>query len=275
MQNAAAIVLNRTSIEPTKKNRYTVTLARSANEIREVQRLRYQVFFEEMGATSPRMVVGKNIGLDVDEYDAHCEHLLVRDDATGNVVGCYRIMRPETARRRGGFYSDSEFDLSSLNHLRARTAEVGRACIHPAFRSGSVIMLLWSGLAQFMLENRYEYLIGCASVNLADGHANAIAVYREMAITHLAPAEYRVFPRMPYPMDRVTTIEAATEPILSARVPPLVKGYARLGAWICGAPAWDADFNTADLFVLLPISRLPASYTKHFMGNVESLAAAA
>ena len=251
----------------TTTNRYTVALARSAGEIEEAQRLRYQVFFEEMGAT-PAHSGGE---LDIDEYDADCEHLLVRDDASGQVVGCYRIMRPETARCRGAFYSDSEFDLSRLHHLRHNSAEVGRACIHPDFRSGSVIMLLWSGLAQFMLENRYEYLIGCASINLSEGHDNALAVYREMIKNNLAPSEYRVFPRHAYPVDISRTVES----IAPARIPPLLKGYARLGAWICGAPAWDADFNTADLFVLLPIARLPASYTKHFIGASDSLAVAA
>ncbi len=276
MQGATTLTRNRTSspdISPgaspsaVKKNRYTVALARNAAEIEDAQRLRYQVFFDEMGATSAH----SNGELDVDEYDADCEHLLVRDQASGQVVGCYRIMRPETARRRGAFYSDSEFDLSRLSHLRSRTAEVGRACIHPAFRSGSVIMLLWSGLAQFMLENRYEYLIGCASINLADGHENAVAVYREMTQNYLAPAEYRVFPKHPYPVGTLRTTELITPP----RIPPLLKGYTRLGAWIAGAPAWDPDFNTADLFVLLPISRLPANYTRHFMGEPENLAVAA
>ncbi len=271
MQGATILTRSRISSPDTslgvgsgaaKKNRYTVALARSAGEIEEAQRLRYQVFFEEMGATSAH----SNGELDVDEYDADCEHLLVRDQASGHVVGCYRIMRPETARRRGAFYSDSEFDLTRLTHLRSSTAEVGRACIHPDFRSGSVIMLLWSGLAQFMLENRYEYLIGCASINLADGHENAVAVYREMTQRYLAPAEYRVFPKHPYPVDALR----AVEPFTSARIPSLLKGYARLGAWIAGAPAWDPDFNTADLFVLLPISRLPASYTRHFMGGPDN-----
>ena len=267
MQSASAIVLG--NIAPAKKNRYTMALARSAREVEEAQRLRHQVFFDELGATS----ASADSGLDIDEYDAHCEHLLVRENATGQVVGCYRIMRPELAQKRGAFYADSEFDLSRINYLRSRTAEVGRACIHPDFRSGSVIMLLWSGLAQFMLENRYDYLIGCASVNLADGHENVIAVYREMMNNHLAPAEYRVSPRLPYPVDALSAL--ATEPISTARVPPLLKGYARLGAWICGAPAWDPDFNTADLFVLLPISRLPGTYTRHFMGTADNLAAAA
>jgi putative hemolysin len=279
MQIVPAVALAGSSTRVAKKNRYSVSLAATASEIREAQRLRYQVFFEEMGARSSAVIQIENAGLDIDEYDADCEHLLVRDNASGEVVGCYRIMRPETARRRGAFYADSEFDLSSLNHIRARTAEVGRACIHPAFRAGSVIMLLWSGLAQFMLENRYDYLIGCASVNLADGHDNVVAVYREMLAHHAAPNEYRVSPRRPYPLDRAIntkpSVEPTVEPISAARVPPLLKGYAKLGAWIGGAPAWDADFGTADLFVLLPIARLPVAYTKHFMGNVENLAAAA
>lgn len=282
MQSAPSLVASLAEIriagitaakESTRKNRYTVTLAKNASEIEEAQRLRYQVFFEEMGATTSLAAAQAKSGvaLDIDEYDADCEHLLVRDDGSGQVVGCYRIMRPETARRRGAFYADSEFDLSRLNHLRHNTAEVGRACIHPDFRSGSVIMLLWSGLAQFMVENRYQYLIGCASINLSDGHDNALAVYREMIKNNLAPAEYRVFPRHAYPVDVSQTVE----PIAPARIPPLLKGYARLGAWIGGAPTWDTDFNTADLFVLLPITRLPANYSKHFMGSVDNLAAAA
>ena len=273
MQGATTLALNRTSNPDmlcgvgsgaAKKNRYAVALARNAAEIEEAQRLRYQVFFDEMGAT----LAQSNGELDVDEYDAECEHLLVRDQASGQVVGCYRIMRPETARRRGAFYSDSEFDLSRLSHLRSSTAEVGRACIHADFRSGSVIMLLWSGLAQFMLANCYEHLIGCASIDLAEGHENAVAVYREMTQNYLAPAEYRVFPRHPYPIEPFRTAERITP----ARIPPLLKGYARLGAWIAGAPAWDPYFNTADLLVLLPISRLPAAYTRHFMGEPDNLA---
>jgi putative hemolysin len=178
-----------------KKDRYLVSLARTEQEVREAQRLRYQVFFEEMGASTDAK--GTFNEHDVDQYDADCEHLIVRDTASDLVVGCYRIMRPETAMRRGGYYSDSEFDLARLKNIRPTTAEVGRACIHPDFRSGSVIMLLWSGLTRFMLENNYEYVIGCASIPLSDGHDNALAVYEHVAETSLAPAEYRVFPKNP------------------------------------------------------------------------------
>jgi putative hemolysin len=258
-----------------KKDRYLVSLARTEQEVREAQRLRYQVFFEEMGASTDAK--GTFNEHDVDQYDADCEHLIVRDTASDLVVGCYRIMRPETAMRRGGYYSDSEFDLARLKNIRPTTAEVGRACIHPDFRSGSVIMLLWSGLTRFMLENNYEYVIGCASIPLSDGHDNALAVYEHVAETSLAPAEYRVFPKNPYPLAQAATDHVPTSdqtpqvvPIARAHIPALIKGYSRLGAWICGAPAWDADFNTADLFVLLPITRMSGTYAKHFIGGEQA-----
>ncbi len=251
-----------------KRTRYSVSVARTAAEVDEAQRLRYQVFVEEMGASLTSATTANNVkkNRDIDDYDADCEHLLVRDLSSGVVVGCYRIMRPETARRRGAYYADSEFDLTRLNHIRATTAEVGRACIHPDFRTGSVIMLLWSGLSRFMIENDYEYVIGCASIPLADGHENAIAVYREMAESYLAPSEYRVFPRHPYPIPTLSDNNQVRS-LQAARIPALIKGYTRLGAWIGGAPAWDPDFNTADLFVLLPISRMSGAYAKHFLGH--------
>lgn len=246
-----------------REHRYTVCLARNTREVEEAQRLRYLVFFEEMGATASRGSGTPARNLDIDEYDGDCEHLIVRDQETLHVVGCYRIMRPDVAKKRGAYYSDSEFDLARLQHLRTGIAEVGRACIHPDYRNGSVIMLLWSGLAGLMVESGYEYAIGCASVNLTDGHANAVAVYRESVAKCLAPAEYRVFPRNPYPMRDLRAMESLVPP----RVPALLKGYMRLGAWIGGEPAWDPIFNTADLFILLPIARIPAAYSRHFLGS--------
>jgi putative hemolysin len=246
-----------------KKNRYTVAVARNPREIEEAQRLRYQVFMEELGA---RAGIAGSRELDIDEYDADCDHLIVRDQESLHVVGCYRIMRPEVAARRGAFYSDSEFDLGRLHHLRSRTAEVGRACIHPDFRSGSVIMLLWSGLARLVVESGYGYAIGCASINLSDGHANAVAVFRDTAAKCLAPGEYRVFPRHAYPMRELRPVES----LLVPKIPPLLKGYVRLGAWVGGDPAWDPDFNTADLFVLLPVSRISGTYARHFFGQEQA-----
>ena len=232
---------------------FEMRIASSDDEIEEAQRLRYQVFFEELGARAK----SKRSLLDVDEYDADCEHLIVREHATQQVVGCYRIMRPDIAAKRGSYYADSEFDLSRLHHLRGSMVEVGRACIHPEYRTGSVIMLLWSGIAKFMLENGYEHLIGCASVSLTDGGANALSIHAKASNDWLSPPEYRVFPRHAFPLGG----QASLDP----QIPPLIKGYTRLGAWIGGDPAWDPDFNTADFFVLLSLSRMPKKYLRHFM----------
>ena len=125
---------------------YTPNFAASAVEVYEAQRLRFKVFAEEMGARLPN----PESGLDVDAFDAHCEHLLVRNRADGKVVGAYRLLPPETARRIGSFYSETEFDLSRLAHLRAGMVEAGRSCVHWEHRNGPVIMLLWSGITRFM-----------------------------------------------------------------------------------------------------------------------------
>jgi putative hemolysin len=244
--------------------RYRLKLAENAQEIEAAQRLRYQIFFEDAG----RHPANQPHALDVDEYDADCEHLIVIEETRGAVVGCYRIMRPEAALRRGTSYADREFDLSRLRSLRGTTVEAGRACIHPDHRAGSVIMLLWSGLARFMIENRYQMLMGCASMDLSAGHDHAAAICRHMLRNHLAPHAYRVKPHFPFNYREF----GGVEPIGGVRVPPLLKGYTRAGAWICGEPAFDADFNSADLFVLMPMSRMPAAYAKHFIGGLDQAA---
>ncbi|HEY7986826.1 MAG TPA: GNAT family N-acyltransferase [Methylophilaceae bacterium] len=229
------------------------SFARSPGEVAEAQKLRYKVFAEEMGAQ-----LDGHDGLDKDGFDAFCEHLLVRDSDSGEVVGTYRIMDPYMANEAGGYYSAGEFDLSRLMHLSPSMVEVGRSCVHPDYRCGSTISLLWAGLAKYMLTHKYEYLIGCASMGMADGGHQAASLYRSIKEKYLAPLEYRVFPHCPLPL------EALQQDVMTA-CPPLLKGYLRLGAYICGDPHWDADFNTADFLVMLPISRMNPRYAEHFM----------
>jgi len=233
--------------------RLTLSLASTPEEVREVQRLRYKVFIETLGLDS----LANPERLDRDEFDEHCDHLIVREAVTLKVVGTYRVLSPARARRIGRFYSENEFDLGRLNHLRNRIVEAGRACIHPEYRGGSVIMLLWAGLAEYMRRERCDFLAGCASISVADGGHNAIAVYRSLLEKHTAPLEYRVTPHLPFP---IHSLEAATKP----QVPPLIKGYTRSGAWLCGEPAWDPDFESADMFLLLPLSNLDSRYAKHY-----------
>lgn len=240
------------ALQPEQPSLY-FSLARNPAEVREAQALRYRVFAEEMGA----QLSGFD-NLDRDGFDPFCDHLLVRERETGKVVGTYRILSPAMASEAGGYYSAGEFDLSRLEPLFDRTVEVGRACVHPDYRTGSTIALLWAGLAKYMLLNRYDYLIGCASVSMADGGHLAASLYNRLKNDHLAPPEYRVFPRCPLPLD-------ALRNDVDAPCPALVKGYLRLGAYICGDPAWDPDFNTADLLVMLPMSRINSRYAEHFL----------
>ena len=238
----------------------SLSLASTPEEVREVQRLRYKVFIETMGLAA----LANADGLDSDEFDAFCDHLIVRDSKTLKVVGTYRVMSPQAARRYGRFYSEQEFVLTRLNHLRDNMAEAGRACIHPDYRSGGVIMLLWAGLAAFMRRENCQYLIGCASISLADGGHNAAALYHALEHTNLAPPEYRVTPHLPFPLhDR----DLGVPP----QFPPLIKGYLRSGAWVCGEPAWDPDFHSADLFMLLPLAKLDQRYARHYLKETRSL----
>jgi putative hemolysin len=243
----------------TSSHSLTVALARNIHEVREAQRLRYQVFAREMGARVP----GREQGIDCDIYDAYCDHLLVRDTVTSEVVGTYRILTGTRARRIGGFYADGEFDLARLNHLRDDMVEVGRSCVHRDYRGGAAIALLWSGLGAYMTRHGHRYLIGCASVGMAEGGPSVAGLFRRLRETCFSPIEYRVFPRRALALDDT----ACTEKL---ELPPLIKGYVRLGAYVCGAPALDPDFNTADLLMLLPLARVNPRYARHFLKGAAS-----
>jgi putative hemolysin len=230
-----------------------VSLARDQYEVREAQRLRYKVFAEEMGAR----LNGREAGLDSDLYDPWCEHLIVREPQGGRVVGTYRMLSGANARRLGGFYSDEEFDLTRLDILRDQIVEVGRTCVHRDYRNGTVISMLLGGVTQYTARHGYRYLMGCASIGMADGGDGAASVHYALQHTSASPVEYRVFPRLDLPLRRARPLDQVV-------IPPLIKGYVRLGAYVCGAPAWDPDFNTADLLMLLPMSRMPTRYARHF-----------
>jgi putative hemolysin len=232
----------------------TLSIATTAEEVREVQRLRYKVFIDTMGLSA----LANAEGLDRDEFDSFCDHLIVRESKTLKVVGTYRVLGPNAAQNIGKFYSEQEFDLSRLQNLRSSIAEAGRACIHPHYRSGGVSMLLWAGLAAYMKKEHCDYLIGCASISLSDGGHNAAALYHTLSANNLAPPEYRVMPHVPFPIEE-------REPGHQPHIPPLIKGYLRGGAWVCGEPAWDPDFHCADLFLLLPLARLDSRYARHYL----------
>lgn len=238
---------------PRAKKRLYVSLARNTAEIAEAQRLRYKVFSEEMGAE-----VSGTGDLDIDGFDQFCDHLLVRNSDTHQVIGTYRILSPQMANEAGGYYSAGEFDISRLQHLFGSMVEVGRACVHQDYRNGGTITMLWAGLAKYMQMHNYEYMIGCGSIPMTDGGHAAASLFNLLKDEYLSPQEYRVFAHNPLP---ITSLRND----MQVACPPLIKGYLRLGAYICGAPAWDPYFNTADMLVMLPLSRINPRYAAHFM----------
>jgi putative hemolysin len=240
------------AVSRTTETRLTLSMARTVNDVEDAQRLRYKVFAEEMGAG----IGADGAGLDRDEFDPWCDHLIVRDADTLRVIGTYRILPPHRARELRRLYSDAEFDLSRLAHIRSSTIEVGRSCVHRDYRNSNAILLLWAGLANYMRRGGYQHLIGCASAPLTDGGKQA-ARLRDDLQPYFTDTELRVFPRVPFPHERIE--RAAT-----CATPPLIKGYLRLGALVCGEPAWDPDFNTADFLVWLALENLQPRYARHF-----------
>lgn len=281
----------RTETSPERKPRFEVCFASTREEIQETQKLRYKIFSGELGA---QLKSGDGDGLDYDQYDPFCRHLMVRETETGRVIACTRILTGDRASDAGGFYSESEFDLAMLDSLPGRftvpelcevgaeaarlpasrthsltrntvsagcrVMEIGRTCVDAEYRSGAVIALLWQGIAAYITSHNFDYLFGCASIGLEDGGAQAHAILSQIRDKHLAPERQRVRPYIPLPAADARTTE-------KVKMPPLLKAYLSLGAKACGEAYWDRDFNCADVFMLLNVADLNPRYARHFLGS--------
>lgn len=254
------------SIAPTaetvRSDPFEVQWARHQDEVRAAQRLRHAVFVGEMGARID-VPPGTPAGHDADRFDDFCEHLLVRTLPTahdeGTVIGTYRVMTPAAAQRAGGFYTETEFDLTPLAALRGSTVELGRSCVHPGWRSGGVILALWAALGELMRRNALDTMIGCASVSMRDGGHCASSLWHRLWAEHRAAPQWQVKPHLALPVDSLRS-DLEVEP------PALIKGYLRCGARLLGAPAWDPDFGVADLPLMMRTADLPLRYRRHFIG---------
>ncbi len=230
------------------------------------QQLRFDVFSRELGAATP----GPD-GLDADPFDDLCDHLIVRRATAepyrrAEVVATYRLLPPHAndADPRGhGLYSHTEFDLSPLERILDSTVEAGRSCVAAKDRGAAPISLLWGGIAKYMQLTGYRYLMGCASIGLADGGGNAAAFADLVEARHQAPAELRCRPRIQFDTAGITR---PLRPV----IPPLLRGYLRLGAMVCGPPAVDTAFGTADFLVLLDLHAADPRYLRFFLGETDA-----
>ena len=250
--------VSRTTNIPSPRPRLFAEFATHPEEIREIQKLRYDVFCQEYNVKLPTNTFWKGHPVDADEIDEACLHLVVRDGQTLEPVGYTRVLTRDQAQRLGGFYSAHEFDIDNILKIDGKIMEIGRTCIHPDYRNGATIAVLWSRIAQYMMENEHRYLFGCASISLADGGTAFASIMPELRASYLSEAELRVTPKLP--------LETSAQPCETRnQMPPLLKAYMKMGARICGEACWDPDFNVADVFVVLNLDQVANRYAKRFL----------
>lgn len=240
----------------SRKTSFSVFWANSLEDLLKAQKLRAVAF-----GFCPPETPFEEIVPECDGFDPHARHLLVTVSETGQCVGTYRLLDPEGARKAGGFYTESEFDISSLTPFLSRTAELGRSCVHPDYRRGGVIALLWSALARTLISENIHYLMGCASLDLTNPDLDPDQIYSDLRLYRWGDPSLTVVPHRPYPCLLRPVDDSGGFPPL----PPLLKGYLRLGARCIGEPAHDPLFQTADFPVWLPLSEMDRGYVRHFL----------
>jgi L-ornithine Nalpha-acyltransferase len=253
----------------------TVRLAESEDEIRAAQALRYRIFYDEMKAIPTAAM--RREARDFDDFDDAADHLLVLDktqrDARAAVVGTYRLIRRARADATG-FYSADEFDLSRLEAWPGEVLELGRSCVAEAHRSGRAINLLWRGIAAYLAEYGTEILFGCGSLPGTDPESLKLPL-SYMHHYHLAPRHIRprAVPGRYVAMDMMARDAVDSERALAV-IPPLIKGYLRLGGFVGDGAVVDHDFNCTDVCIVVQASLLTARYARHYGCEVTSLNAA-
>ena len=239
--------------------RYSLLLSTDPTLVDAAQRLRHRVFSTEPGFALP----AGGDGRDADRFDEFCDHLLVREDTSGELVGCYRMLPPPGAIAAGGLYTATEFDVRALDPLRPSLVEMGRAVVRADHRNGAVVLLMWAGILAYLDRCGYDYVTGCVSVpthgELSPG--SQIRGVRDFVLRrHAAAPVYTVRPYRPVVIDGrgLDEIEPPARPAL----PPLMRGYLRLGARVCGEPAHDPEFGVGDFPALLDKRAADVRYLK-------------
>ncbi len=260
---------------PLRAGNLEVRLAAGAGEVDAAQALRYRVFYEEMAARPSAEVAA--LRRDRDRYDAYCDHLLVIDHAPGGgaeqVVGTYRLLRRSVAERHGGFYTETEFDISPLVAFPGEILELGRSCVDTAYRNRATMQLLWRGIAAYVFQHDIKLMFGCASLPGTDPKALALPL-SYLFHYHLAPPSLRAraLPDRFVDMNMLAPSEIDTDAAVAqldaraalAALPPLIKGYLRLGGLVGDGAVVDPQFNTTDVCIIVVTDRVTDKYFNHY-----------
>jgi L-ornithine Nalpha-acyltransferase len=237
---------------------FEVKIASTPSEIEQAQRLRFEVFNVEL---NKGLKSSFDRGLDVDEFDPYCDHLIVREFCSGDVVGTYRMLRGSQARQNIGFYSEKEFDLSRIKQLDGELMELGRSCARKDFRDRALIPLMWEAITEQVRKHKVRYLFGCGSLyNTAALEVSSI--YGLLKKKYFAPDPCRVSPVGECRFKGLIDIPVTDEQALFQKLPSLIKGYLRIGSLVCGPPALDVEFGTTDFFLLLDFGAVKDDYLK-------------
>ncbi len=241
-----------------REDRYEVRFARSQSELDAILRLRFEIFNLELGEG---LESSWGTGLDLDEFDAVCHHLMVLDATSGEIVGSYRLQTSGMARQHLGFYCETEFDLSTLPpEVLDRSLEIGRACVSRSHRSTQVLFLLWKGLALYVAANHKRYLFGCSSLTSQDPSQGKALMDYLTAHGHVHP-DLAVRPQPGCECYDETLQEC---PEIEVKVPTLFQAYLRHGAKVCGPPAIDPRFKTIDYLALFDVEAMPQRMFRTF-----------
>lgn len=255
--------------DKVSSDKVIVRLAQTQGEIEAAQRLRYQVFYEEYAATPNKEMAAMR--LDIDDYDEFADHLVVvnQDEGKEEIVGTYRLLRQELAEKYGRFYSSSEFDLQTLIDSDQSLLELGRSCVLPEYRTRPVLNLLWQGIADYITENKVDLMFGCASLH----STNIKSISQPLSYLyhhHLAPEELRVRAlKGQYINMNIVPKEELDVKAAFKNLPPLIKGYIRLGAVIGDGAVIDEQFNTTDVFIIVQTHLVTDKYRKHYERKIQ------
>jgi putative hemolysin len=244
--------------------RYRIRLAEALADREAACRLRFKVFNIELGEG---LESSYQTGLDRDQFDLFCDHLIVEDRSRREVVGTYRMQTGSTAAQKLGYYSEQEFDFFPYEGIRDEVLELGRASIDREHRTSEVLTLLWRGIAQYARFYRLRYLIGCSSLNSRDPR-EGWSMYRHL-VAFLAPEPLRTRPTRSYELPEEASGDEQEATVQEVKVPKLLKTYIAVGARICGAPAWDREFGTIDFLTLLDLAQLSPAAKSRFLPESE------
>lgn len=244
---------------------FLIKIAETDEELQATLRLRYEIFNIEQGHG---LEGSSAYGLDFDDYDKYCLHLIVLNKQTNLLVGTYRLHLGSIAMDAKGFYSCTEFDIAGLDKIAPNSMELGRSCVRAEFRTGAAVALLWGGIGELMMRAKLRYLFGCVSFE-KNNAAATWAIYEQFKKENLVTDTIVGTPMKGYELDKSTPEEIAKYALdikatMKEFVPPLLKGYLRLGTKVCGEPLYDPVFKTIDFLILLDTYSVPERYSKHY-----------